>query len=107
MVRLSPHIPAMLSQQGYISCEPDLEGDETSPLHVALQACPAKVGIIAFNCRLGLGLAGGGGFPIGLSCGGWCQELCAEDLESLQAAACMRVVTGSDWNFKSSMCHAK
>ncbi len=44
VVRLSPHIPDMLAQQGYISCEPELLGDESSALHVAMQASPAKVG---------------------------------------------------------------
>lgn len=29
--------------QGYVSCEPDLLGLEEQPLHVALQAIPAKV----------------------------------------------------------------
>ena len=44
VVRLTPDIDYILSQQGFMLCEPDLAGIEEVPLHVALQAIPAKVG---------------------------------------------------------------
>ena len=43
MVRLSPSIPEIEAQAGYVSCDPALLGDDDAPLHVALQAAPAKV----------------------------------------------------------------
>lgn len=44
VVRLTPDIDYILSQQGFMLCEPDVVGMEEVPLHVALQAIPAKVG---------------------------------------------------------------
>ncbi len=43
VIRLTPQISYLLSQQGFVSCEPDLLGMEEAPLHLALQAIPAKV----------------------------------------------------------------
>ena len=43
VVRLSPSIPEIEAQAGYVSCDPALLGDDDAPLHVALQAAPAKV----------------------------------------------------------------
>lgn len=39
-----PLLPAPPTPQGFMSCEPDLLGLEEVPLHVSLQAIPAKVG---------------------------------------------------------------
>jgi hypothetical protein len=44
VVRLTPDIDYILSQQGFMLCEPEVVGMEEVPLHVALQAIPAKVG---------------------------------------------------------------
>lgn len=58
VVRLSPRIPDMLGQQGYISCDPEPLGEEEAPLHVAMQASPAKASL---RGRGGDGCVGGGG----------------------------------------------
>eukprot|EP00887_Chlorella_sp_A99_P007742 scaffold20.g7742.t1 len=42
VVRLTPDLLQLVGQQGYVSCEPGRFSDEDTPLHVALQAMPAK-----------------------------------------------------------------
>ena len=50
VVRLTPDIDYILSQQGFMLCEPEVAGMEEVPLHVALQAIPAKVGCSGGRC---------------------------------------------------------
>ena len=44
VIRLTSNLLQLVGQQGYVSCEPNPLADEDTPLHVALQAVPAKVG---------------------------------------------------------------